>query len=156
MSRLAGGPAGSGVEVVLATGAEREATIAIRHVVFVEEQRVPVDLERDGRDDEADHFLGRVAGVPAAAARLVSDAAGVGTAQRVAVLPPLRGTGIGAAVMAALEERARRRGMQSLELHAQVPVRGFYERLGYTAFGDEYDEAGIPHISMRKSLRKSL
>ena len=151
MSRAGGGD----VEVVLATGAEREAAIAIRHVVFVEEQQVPIELERDGRDDEADHFLGRVAGVPAAAARLVSDTPGVGTAQRVAVLPPLRGTGVGAAIMAALEEQARRRGLRAIELHAQVPVRGFYERLGYTAFGDEYDEAGIPHISMSKSLGKA-
>lgn len=133
--------------------ADRAAALGVRLAVFVEEQGVPLDLEHDGHDEEADHFLGRLDGEPVAGARLVADAPGTGIAQRVAVLPALRGSGIGATVMRVLEERARERGMTVVELHAQVPVRGFYERLGYVAFGEEYAEAGIPHISMRKSLR---
>lgn len=133
--------------------ADVQAAYAVRHTVFVAEQGVPLVLERDGLDDRTEHFLGRLDGRPVAAARLMrGPAPGVGVAQRVAVLPELRGTGVGAALMSVLEARARERGMTEVELHAQVPVRGFYERLGYAAYGDEYDEAGIPHVSMRKEL----
>jgi predicted GNAT family N-acyltransferase len=44
------------------------------------------------------------------------------------------------------------RGVTEVELHAQVSARGFYERAGYTAVGDEYEEAGITHVTMRRSL----
>lgn len=144
----------TGVDIALVTReADRRAAYAVRLTVFVEEQGVPLDLERDGLDDETEHFLGRLDGRPVAAARLMAATQPtVGVAQRVAVLPELRGTGVGAALMAVLEARARERGMTAVELHAQVPVRGFYERLGYAAYGEEYDEAGIPHVSMRKEL----
>ncbi len=133
------------------TPADLAAALDVRHEVFVIGQGVPLDLEQDGRDGAAEHVLGRVDGRPVAAARLLVDD-GVALVQRVAVRADLRGAGIGAAVMAALEDRARERGAGVAELHAQVAVRGFYERLGYQAFGPEYDEAGIRHVSMRKQL----
>jgi predicted GNAT family N-acyltransferase len=141
---------------LVATPAERAAAYAVRQTVFVDEQQVPLDIERDAHDDAADHWLGRLDGVPVATARLLDvDVDGVGLVGRVAVLPDARGTGIGAALMSAVERRARERGLTRVELHAQVAVRGFYERLGYTAFGDEYDEAGIRHVSMAKDVAGS-
>jgi GNAT superfamily N-acetyltransferase len=71
---------------------------------------------------------------------------------RIAVAPHERGTGVGAAVLARLEERAAERGIPELELHAQVHARGFYDRAGWSPVGEVYLEAGIEHLSMRKAL----
>ncbi len=140
------------LSVVLAVTPEaREAAFAVRHQVFVVEQRVAPDIEHDAADGDADHFLATLDGVPVAAARLVV-AGGTGVVGRVAVLPDVRGHAGGPAVMRRVEARAGERGLPELELHAQVYVRKFYERQGWTAFGHEYDEAGIRHISMRKPM----
>ena len=42
--------------------------------------------------------------------------------------------------------------MPTVELHAQVHAAGFYDRAGYSPYGDRYLEAGIEHVSMRKEL----
>jgi predicted GNAT family N-acyltransferase len=142
----------SAVRILLVTNpAERAEAFGVRIRVFVEEQGVPTELELDELDATADHFLGRVDGMAAGAGRLVV-ADGVGVLGRLAVLPGTRGTGLGIALVEAIEERARDRGLDVLELHAQTHARGFYDRLGYEADGEEYLEAGIPHISMRKKL----
>ncbi len=137
--------------VVAATEQQREAAFAVRHQVFVVEQHVPPHIERDAADGDAEHFLGTLDGVPVAAARLVV-ADGKGVVGRVAVLHDARGKGVGASMMRRLEARAVERGLVELELHAQVQVRSFYERQGWSAFGHEYDEAGIRHISMHKPV----
>jgi predicted GNAT family N-acyltransferase len=54
--------------------------------------------------------------------------------------------------MQTIEDRARELELPVLELHAQLAAEGFYARLGYEAFGENYLEAGIPHVSMRKVL----
>jgi predicted GNAT family N-acyltransferase len=68
----------------------------------------------------------------------------------------VRGRGHGAAVLAVLEAAAAGRGQSAVELHAQVDARGFYERAGYTAVGEEYLEAGIRHVTMAKQLSGEL
>jgi len=78
-----------------------------------------------------------------------SDYAKIG---RMAVLASHRGTGLGALVLAALEREAAARGIHHMKLSAQLHARGFYERCGYTAHGDIYDDVGIPHIDMEKQL----
>lgn len=142
-----------GVETRLVRGEEdRRAAYRIRRVVFVDEQQVPEDIELDEYDADADHVLLLLDGEPVATARLVVRPDGVGVVGRVAVLGEHRGTGLGDAVMDAIEARAAERGLRAIELHAQTYVRGFYERRGYHAFGEEYWEAGIRHISMRRDL----
>ncbi len=69
------------------------------------------------------------------------------------MLPRARGTGTGAALVRAAEERARERGLAAIELHAQTHALGFYRKLGYTAYGAEFLDAGISHRHMRKELR---
>jgi len=64
----------------------------------------------------------------------------------------VRGRGHGGAVLAELHRQAVLRGVREVELHAQVPARRFYERAGYAAVGDEYVEAGIPHVTMVRRL----
>jgi predicted GNAT family N-acyltransferase len=84
---------------------------------------------------------------------LAPGSAGEGaTVGRLAVTEAARGGGVGAGLLALLEEVAGERGWTTVELHAQTHALGFYERAGYTAFGDVYDEAGIEHQSMRKHL----
>ncbi|WP_028647775.1 GNAT family N-acetyltransferase [Nocardiopsis sp. CNT312] len=131
---------------------DRAAVFAIRGAVFVAEQRVPIAEEWDARDAGADHLLALVGGVPAGTARLLDRGEGAGLLGRMAVLPERRGGGIGAALVRAVEERARERGLTSVELHAQTHALGFYERLGYTAHGEEFLDAGIPHRHMVRGL----
>lgn len=120
----------------------------IRRVVFIEEQRVPLEEEWDGRDPECRHFLAISAGKALGTARLLPDAH-IG---RVAVLAEARGRGIGVALMRAAIETARRRGHHSVELAAQTHALAFYERLGFTAFGEAFLDAGIAHRSMMLPL----
>jgi predicted GNAT family N-acyltransferase len=139
------------VAVRRALGAERAACFEIRRRVFTVEQRVPEAEEFDGLDDDALHFVAEQAGRAVGTARLRIQG-GVARAQRVAVLPELRGAGIGRELMRALEAEARARGIGEVVLHAQVPVIPFYERLGYVAEGDVFFEAEIPHRTMRRTL----
>ncbi|WP_255149739.1 GNAT family N-acetyltransferase [Halorarius halobius] len=125
--------------------------VAIRELVFVEEQGVPMDRELDGRDDAATHFLLTSEDDPVATAR-ARPYDGALKAERVAVLPDYRGEGFGVAVMDALESYAADEGYDEVVLHAQVPVVAFYERLGYEPEGEEFEDAGIPHRTMRKRL----
>ncbi|MFD0775408.1 GNAT family N-acetyltransferase [Streptomonospora algeriensis] len=130
---------------------DRAAVFAIRGAVFIAEQQVPVAEEWDSRDLTADHLLARIDGVPAGTGRLVTGRER-GVLGRLAVLPEARGTGTGAALVRAVEERARKLGLGEIELHAQTRALGFYERLGYTARGEEFLDAGIRHRDMRKRL----
>lgn len=125
-----------------------EAASEIRRLVFIEEQRVPQEEEWDGRDPDCHHFLALHDGIPLGTARLLPDAH-IG---RVAVLAKARGLGIGAALMRAAIEAARRDGHARVELAAQTHALAFYEHLGFMAFGDDYLDAGIPHRNMRLVL----
>lgn len=135
---------------------DRAAVFVIRGAVFVAEQQVPIEEEWDARDADADHLLALHDGVPVGTARMlvaVGHAGGdVGLLGRMAVLPKARGTGTGAALVRAVQERARERGLTAVELHAQTHALGFYERLGYTAHGEEFMDAGIPHLHMVRPL----
>ncbi|MGM0535591.1 MAG: GNAT family N-acetyltransferase [Pseudomonadota bacterium] len=130
-------------------GALGETASEIRRVVFIEEQQVPQEEEWDGRDPECRHFLALHDTLPLGTARLLPDAH-IG---RVAVLPQARGLGIGAALVRAAIEAARRDGHASVALAAQTHAQAFYEHLGFVAFGDEFLDAGIPHRNMRLSLK---
>ncbi len=128
------------------------AAYAIREDVFVAGQGVPLELERDVLDRVAVHVLARRDGQPVATGRLVARDDGVGVLGRIAVIASERGTGLGVAVMRALEDNARELGLDRIELHAQTHALAFYQRLGYSPVGEEYVEAGIPHLSMDKPL----
>ena len=122
---------------------------AIRRTVFIDEQGVPEALEWDADDAGAVHLLavdgeGRAIGC----ARLLTD----GHLGRMAVLPPWRGRGVGRALLEAALDAARTRGHTMLRLSAQTQAAGFYARAGFVAVGKEYEEAGIPHVAMQKSL----
>ncbi|MFI6433899.1 GNAT family N-acetyltransferase [Streptomyces sp. NPDC050759] len=142
--------------------ADREACFTVRKEVFVGEQGVPEDLEYDAYDAVAVHVLAvREDGVPLGTGRLLygTAAAGktggdltVGSLGRLAVTQAARGLGVGAALVRAVEDAARARGLVAVDLHAQTHALGFYERLGYRAYGPEFPDAGIPHRAMRRVL----
>ena len=121
----------------------------IRRLVFIVEQHVPQDEEWDGRDEDSWHWIATDASdVPIGTGRLLPD----GQIGRMAVLNEHRGRGIGFAILEAAVDKARRLGMAEVFLHAQKHAIGFYEKAGFEPFGDEFDEAGIPHLAMRQTL----
>lgn len=124
----------------------------VRTQVFIEEQRIPKDLEWDAEDQVAVHAVtyNRL-GMPIATGRLLrhgpaSD--GVGRIGRMAVNGALRGSRIGQEILMALLDAARRRGDREIMLHAQTSAEGFYRRLGFAPRGPQFDEVGIPHQEM--------
>ena len=136
-----------------ATPADWPEIVALRTRVFVDEQGVPPEIEQDGRDAGAVHAVGRDAsGRVVATGRLLLRDDGTATIGRMAADAAVRGQGHGAAVLAELHRQAAARGVTEVELHAQVAARAFYERAGYTAVGDEYEEAGIVHVTMRRRV----
>ena len=134
------------------TAALRTKAFALRHAVFVVEQRVPEALERDGLDGEAFHAVALDGEDCVGTGRLVRQPDGVGRVGRMAVAAAWRRRGVGERVLAALEARARADGLREIELHAQCYVEGFYARHGYARAGEVFEEAGIDHVVMRKRL----
>ncbi|MCX5364305.1 GNAT family N-acetyltransferase [Streptomyces sp. NBC_00124] len=142
--------------------ADRELCFAVRKEVFVAEQGVSEDLEYDAYDAVAVHVLAvRDDGVPLGTGRLLygspaADKVGgdltLGSLGRLAVTQEARGLGVGVALVRAIEDAARALGLAAVDLHAQTHALGFYERLGYEAYGPEYLEAGIAHRGMRRAL----
>jgi predicted GNAT family N-acyltransferase len=137
--------------VIAQTPQQRDDAFAVRIAVFVDEQGVPRSEELDDLDAVAVHCVGYLDGAPVAAGRLLL-ADGYAKIGRMAVLARHRGGGLGARVLDALEGEGVARGVRRFKLSAQLHARGFYERCGYTAVGGVYDEVGIPHIAMEKTL----
>ncbi len=125
---------------------------ALRHAVFVVEQGVPAELERDEHDDAAFHLVALVGDRCVGTGRLVRQAGGVGRIGRMAIAAGFRRRGVGAQLLEALEARARAEGLVALELHAQLYVERFYLRHGYDEVGGVFEEAGIDHVAMRKRV----
>ncbi|WP_019141023.1 GNAT family N-acetyltransferase [Noviherbaspirillum massiliense] len=122
----------------------------IRYEVFVTEQKVPVELEWDEWDAECLHALVRDSnGNALGTGRLLPD----GHIGRMAVRAAARGLGIGGMILRALMQAAKQRGDASVVLNAQVHAAPFYERFGFVREGEDFMEAGIPHIQMRHGFR---
>lgn len=127
----------------------RELAVPIRFNVFVEEQRVPAEIELDEWDALSLHAVARdEAGTPLGTGRLLPD----GHIGRMAVLAAARGSGVGTALLRALMDAARERGLSRVVLNAQTHAMPFYRREGFVEFGDVYDDAGIPHMAMARAL----
>lgn len=125
----------------------------VRLNVFVEEQGVPAQLEMDARDGECVHAMAMDAsGNVIGTGRLLPSEAGAARIGRMAVYREWRGKKVGEAMLFALMDAARRRGDREIVLHAQLHAAPFYDRHGYERCGAVYEEAGIPHVTMRKAL----
>ena len=129
-----------------------EACLKLRFEVFVDEQGVPIEEERDALDDSATHLLALQDGTPVGTARIVfqDDTAKIG---RVCVVKTARGTGLGAKLIEACVSVARNQaGITRAKLGAQTHAIGFYEKLGFEVYGPVYLDAGIDHRDMVKPL----
>ncbi|MFF5489150.1 GNAT family N-acetyltransferase [Streptomyces virginiae] len=150
------------VEVRVAVSEEDlKSCFAVRSEVFVVEQSVPETIEYDAYDADAVHVLAVDAdGAPLGTGRLLHGPVAlgktgdltVGSLGRLAVAKSARGLGVGVALVRAIEAEAARRGLAAVDLGAQTHALGFYERLGYVAYGPEFQDAGIPHRAMRRPL----
>lgn len=127
---------------------------AVRQKVFIQEQGVPEELELDEFDPEAIHALAIEESQCIGTGRLVSIGGLQGQIGRMAVLSDFRNAGVGRAILERLIEHARSVGMMNLILHSQVAAIPFYEKHGFKAQGDIYDEVGIPHRNMILLLQK--
>lgn len=130
---------------------QRDVLLKVRYAVFVEEQKVPVEIEQDDKDPVSVHVLARDSrGEVIGTARLIlQELPRIG---RMAVLKPWRRSGVGAAMLAALCAEAKRRGYSEIMLNAQTHATPFYFKHGFLSHGPEFAEAGIPHQEMRKQI----
>lgn len=119
----------------------------IRRKVFIEEQGVPEDIELDSLDQTSEHIVICDENQPIGTGRLIVED-GTFLIGRVAVLKEYRSQKIGSIVVNALKAKAFDEGANEVHLHAQKVVQGFYEKLGFKAYGEDFEEAGILHISM--------
>jgi predicted GNAT family N-acyltransferase len=119
---------------------------SVRQAVFVEEQKVPVELEWEDRDAQAWHWLAEdTAGHPIGTARLLP----TGQIGRMAVLAPWRRRGVGSALLRAVLHDAPQHVSCPLWLNAQCSAEDFYGRAGFAPEGPAFEEAGMPHRTMR-------
>ncbi|RWZ55115.1 GNAT family N-acetyltransferase [Halobacillus fulvus] len=130
---------------------QKDDALQVRRIVFIDEQNVPEELEIDEHDNEALHFVGYENEEPVAAARLrfVDD---YGKLERICVKKPFRGKAYGKQMIAFMEQTITKQGVQKSKLNAQTHAENFYAGIGYQTVSDEFMDAGIPHVTMIKSL----
>ncbi|MGK5015260.1 MULTISPECIES: GNAT family N-acetyltransferase [unclassified Janthinobacterium] len=123
---------------------------AIRFEVFVDEQKVPAEIELDDMDAVCLHAVAYDgSGNAIGTGRLLPD----GHIGRMAVRQPGRGTGVGGAILSLLMQKARERGDAAVVLNAQTVAAPFYARHGFVQQGEVFEEAGIAHVEMRLEFK---
>ncbi|MGG3799496.1 GNAT family N-acetyltransferase [Metabacillus fastidiosus] len=136
---------------IVTTDKQLEDAFNIRKIVFVEEQKVPVEEEIDQFENEADHLVLYDGEKPVGAARFrVVDE--YGKLERICILKDYRNKGAGSLLMEYLENIASQKGLNKLKLNAQTKAVPFYERSGYKTVSELFMDAGIPHVTMTKII----
>jgi predicted GNAT family N-acyltransferase len=139
------------IDIHEASRAERDAAFALRLAVFCDEQGVPRELELDAHENIATHVVAVAEGEVVGTLRWRPICGGARVKiERVAVARQARSRGLGRALMLWALGRLDAFPIRDTVLHAQVYARSFYERLGYAAEGEPFDEDGIEHIRMRR------
>ncbi|MEN6309212.1 MAG: GNAT family N-acetyltransferase, partial [Anaerohalosphaeraceae bacterium] len=120
----------------------------VRKTVFVDEQNVPPEIEIDENDPLCQHVLAsNQDNQPIGTGRIDSK----GKIGRMAVLSMYRAKGVGRSILDTLIQYGRNAGLRHFYLSAQLHAVGFYEKAGFTAYGEAFEEAGIMHIMMEKN-----
>lgn len=139
-----------------ASGPEEIAAAAdLRREVFVVEQGIFVDTDRDVRDeDEATiHLIALVDGEIAGTVRIYRlDDHGTWLGDRLAVSAPHRVLQLGAGLVRLAVETGGRLGGTVMHAHIQLPNVAFFERLGWQRSGPTEDYLGTPHQPMTINL----
>jgi predicted GNAT family N-acyltransferase len=124
-----------------------QKAFAVRAIVFVEEQNCPYEIEVDGKDFSALHFLGEIDHQPFAAARMRFLGEYV-KLERLAIRKSYRGRGYGNQLLGFMMNTAREAGFCKMKLHAQTQALEFYRKHGFQPKGDFFFEADIEHQLM--------
>lgn len=141
------------VSVVVADSQDQiDAAMALRTVVFVEEQRVPLSEEIDGLDDQATHLVALDGGEVVATCRLLPDGTTVKLG-RMVVAKERRREGIASEMLRVADQQSKLLGGEQISLAAQTYAVALYEQDGYLAYGEPFADAGIEHIWMSKQLQ---
>lgn len=128
-----------------------EEAAEVRRDVFIKEQGFPYDY--DEKDEVSSHFVMFEGGKAVAACRVFeSEHKGEFILGRLAVLKNHRGQGKGGEMVRCALESIAAVGGKSLVLHSQMHSVGFYEKLGFETYGEVEDDAGAPHIWMKKKI----
>ena len=119
----------------------------IREKVFIQEQKVTPQLEWDGMDEKAIHFLvfNDKAAIGCARAIVIKDHMQLG---RMAVLKEYRGQGIGSALIEKAMTTAKLNQLSAIYISAQCHAIDFYKKFGFEVTSDIYLDAEIPHRDM--------
>jgi len=132
------------------TKKELDQAIAIRKKVFIEEQNVPIDIEIDGLDDEAEHVIAYVGEEPIGCARIRFNT--YAKLERIAVMKDHRGKGFGRKITEFLIDYCKQKNVDEIRLHAQMYTADFYKKLGFLERGKTFFEADIEHIEMYMNI----
>lgn len=134
---------------------EITAIQTIRRQVFQEEQGVAPELEFDGRDEAAIHLLAYLGDRAVGTVRIRFLDPTTAKIERLAVLSVARGQGIGKKLMEYASAIAEQNNCEKIIIHAQAYIKELHKTLGFEQVGDEFDEAGIAHVKMIKTIRHS-
>ena len=130
---------------------EFDDVISIRKKVFIEEQNVPIDIEIDGLDDEAEHAIAYLDGEPIGCARIRFNT--YAKLERIAAMKDHRGKGFGRKITEFLIDYCKQKNVDEIRLHAQMYTADFYKKLGFLERGKTFFEADIKHIEMYMSIK---
>jgi predicted GNAT family N-acyltransferase len=138
---------------VVPFAAAQSAIRSIRYEVFHVEQGVALELDFDGLDETSMHVVAYDAeqAIGTTRIRMLTDR--LAKIERVAVLAAYRGQGLGKLLMETAVGYLDQQAIPEIKLNAQMHVKTFYEKLGFSPYGEPFDEAGILHIEMRRSLQ---
>lgn len=139
--------------VLVETKQQLKDAYAVRMKVFVEEQGVPQEIEIDGFEDQATHFVVYDKEVPIGAGRF-RRLDEIGKVERICILDDFRKTGAGKRLMEKIEEVMKQQGLKKAKLNAQTYAESFYKRIGYKTISELFYEANIPHVTMEKILNR--
>ena len=126
---------------------ELNKAFEIRTTVFIEEQNVPTELEIDGLDSEAEHFIAYLHSKPIGCARIRKNK-DFAKLERIAIIKEYRCRGFGKQLTNFLVEYCKQNNYNKIKLHSQIYISDFYKKLGFKPVGKKFFEAGIEHIEM--------
>ena len=132
---------------------ELPAIEAIRCLVFQEEQGVEKELDFDGQDETAEQIIAYLDNQPVGTARIRYLDNSTAKIERLAVLSTARGQGVGKKIMEKAIDVVAKNNIQEVVIHAQEYIKGLHQQLGFQQEGEKFEEAGIPHVKMRKKLK---
>ena len=127
---------------------EHESLTMIRQKVFIEEQKVTSQLEWDGMDEEAIHFLAfkNEKAIGCARAFVIKNHMQLG---RMAVLKAYRGESVGTALIEKVITTAKLNHLSAIYISAQCHAIDFYKKFGFEVTSDIYLDAEILHRNMK-------